>query len=116
MVAVSVLVSGLDAELVRLGCKDSTMAWYRGCWRRLRRYFAACGAGEFSLDLAMAWADEACGFFAKEQAGRGPGGCRGPVRGAPAGRWPQRLDRAVLWDTGRGVRRVRGHARRAGPL
>ncbi len=39
------------------------------CWRRLQRYFAARGAEEFSLDLAMAWVDEACGFFAKEQAG-----------------------------------------------
>src|SRR5215510_16007170 len=69
MVALSALVSGLDAELVRLGYKDSTMAWYRGCWRRLQRYFAARGAEEFSLDVAMAWVDEACGFFAKEQAG-----------------------------------------------
>ena len=33
MVAVSELVSGLDAELVRLGYKPSTMVWYRGCWR-----------------------------------------------------------------------------------
>jgi len=69
MVALSALVSGLDAELVRLGYKDSTMAWYRGCWRRLQRYFAVRGAEEFSLDVAMAWVDEACGFFAKEQAG-----------------------------------------------
>ncbi len=69
MVALPVLVSGLNAELVRLGYKDSTMAWYRGCWRRLQRYFAARGAEEFSLDVAMAWVDEACGFFAKEQAG-----------------------------------------------
>jgi len=28
MVAVSELVSGLDAELVRLGYKPSTMVWY----------------------------------------------------------------------------------------
>ena len=69
MVALSVLVSGLDAEMARPGCKDSMMAWYRGCWRRLQRYFAARGAEEFSLDVAMAWVDEACGFFAKEQAG-----------------------------------------------
>ncbi len=69
MVALSALVSGLDAELVRLGYKDSTMVWYRGCWRRLQKYFAARGAEEFALDLAMAWVDEACGFFAKEQAG-----------------------------------------------
>jgi hypothetical protein len=69
MVALPALVSGLDAELVRLGYKDSTMVWYRGCWRRLQRYFAARGAEEFSLDVAMAWVDEACGFFAKEQAG-----------------------------------------------
>jgi hypothetical protein len=25
---------------------------------------------EFSRDLALAWVDEACGFFDKEQAGR----------------------------------------------
>jgi integrase len=69
MVAVSELVSGLDAELVRLGYKASTMVWYRGCWRRLERFFASRGVQEFSLDLAMAWVDEACSFFAKEQAG-----------------------------------------------
>ena len=61
MVAVSELVSGLDAELVRLGYKPSTMVWYRGCWRRLERFFASRGVQEFSLDLAMAWVDQACG-------------------------------------------------------
>src|SRR6266481_6286107 len=69
MVALPALVSGLDAELVRLGYEDSTMVWYRGCWRRMQKYFAARGAGEFSLDVAMAWVDAACGFFGKEQAG-----------------------------------------------
>ena len=70
MVAVSELVSGLDAELVRLGYKASTMVWYRGCWRRLEKYFASSGVEEFSLDVAMTWVDEACGgFFAKEQEG-----------------------------------------------
>ena len=69
MVALSALVSGLDAELVRLGYKDSTMVWYRGCWRRVERFFASLGVEEFSLDLAMAWVDKACGFYGKEQAG-----------------------------------------------
>ncbi|MGH3995905.1 MAG: tyrosine-type recombinase/integrase, partial [Pseudonocardiaceae bacterium] len=70
MVAVSVLVFGLDAELVRLGYKASTMVWYRGCWRRLERFFASRGVREFSLDLAMTWVDQACGgFFGKERAG-----------------------------------------------
>ena len=69
MVAVSELVSGLDAELVRLGYKASTMVWYRGCWRRLERFFASRGVQEFSLGLAMAWVDQARGFFDKEQAG-----------------------------------------------
>ena len=69
MVAVSALVSGLDAELMRLGYKDSTMIWYRGCWRRLEKFFASVGVEEFSRDLAMMWVDESCGFFAKEQAG-----------------------------------------------
>ncbi|HZE17233.1 MAG TPA: hypothetical protein VE197_16875, partial [Mycobacterium sp.] len=70
MAAVCELVSGLDAELVRLSYKPSTLKWYRGYWRRLERYFAARGVREFSLDTAMAWVDEACGgFFAKEQAG-----------------------------------------------
>ena len=70
MAAVSELVSGLDAELVRLGYQPSTLKWYRGYWRRLERYFASRGVQEFSLDVAMAWVDEACGgFFEKEQAG-----------------------------------------------
>jgi integrase len=70
MAAVSELVSALDAELVRLGYRSSTLVWYRGCWRRLERYFASCDVHEFSLDVAMAWVDEACGgFFEKEQAG-----------------------------------------------
>jgi hypothetical protein len=29
VVALSVLVSGLDAEMARLGCKDPAMAWHR---------------------------------------------------------------------------------------
>src|ERR1700678_2201564 len=70
VVALPVLVSGLEAEMIRLGYKDSTMVWYHGAWRRLQRYFSARGVDEFSLDLAMEWVDEACGgFFAKEQAG-----------------------------------------------
>ena len=43
MTAVSELVSGLDAELVRLGYQPSTLKWYRGYWRRLERWFAARG-------------------------------------------------------------------------
>ena len=69
MAALSALVSGLEAELRRLGYKDSTLVWYRGCWRRMQKHFAARGIEEFSLDAAMAWVDEACGFFGKEQAG-----------------------------------------------
>ncbi|HXO25133.1 MAG TPA: site-specific integrase [Streptosporangiaceae bacterium] len=70
MVALPVLVSGLEAEMIRLGYKDSTLAWYHGAWRRLQRYFTFRGVEEFSLDVAMEWVDEACGgFFAKEQAG-----------------------------------------------
>jgi integrase len=69
MVTVSALVSGLDAELRRLGYKDSTLVWYRGCWRRMQRFFAARGVEEFSLDVAMAWVDAACGFFDRERAG-----------------------------------------------
>lgn len=70
MVAVSALVAGLDAELVRLGYKPSTMVWYRGCWRRLEAFFAFRGVEEFSLDVAMTWVDLACGgFFVKERAG-----------------------------------------------
>ena len=45
------------------------MVWYRGCWRRLEKFFASLGVEEFSLDLAMAWVDDACGFYEKEQAG-----------------------------------------------
>ena len=53
MVTVSELVSALDAELVRLGYKPSTMVWYRGCWRRLEWFFASRGVQEFSVNLAM---------------------------------------------------------------
>jgi integrase len=70
VVALPVLVSGLEAEMIRLGYKDSTLVWYHGAWRRLQRYFTARGVEAFSLDVAMEWVDEACGgFFAKEQAG-----------------------------------------------
>ncbi len=69
MATLSALVSGLEAELQRLGYKDSTLVWYRGCWRRMQKHFAARGVEEFSLDAAMAWVDDACGFFDKEQAG-----------------------------------------------
>ncbi len=68
-VTVSTLVSDLDAELQRLGYKDPTLVWYRGCWRRLERFFAARGIEEFSLDAAMAWVDDACDFFEKERSG-----------------------------------------------
>ena len=70
MVAISELVSGLDAELVRLGYKPSTMVWYRGCWRRLERFFTSCGVEAFSLEVEMSWVDQACdGFFDRAQAG-----------------------------------------------
>ena len=69
MATLSALVSSLDAELRRLGYKDSTLVWYRGCWRRLEGFFAARGVEEFSLDVAMAWVDAACGFFDKERTG-----------------------------------------------
>jgi len=68
-VTVSALVSGLDAELRRLGYKDSTLVWYRQCWRRMERFFTARGVEEFSLDVAMAWVDASCGFFEKERSG-----------------------------------------------
>ena len=69
MATLSALVRGLDAELLRLGYKDATMVWYRRCWRRMQEHFAVRGVEEFSLDAAMAWVDDACGFFGKEQAG-----------------------------------------------
>ncbi|WP_197436004.1 MULTISPECIES: hypothetical protein [Rhizobium/Agrobacterium group] len=72
MVALSALVVDLDRELLRLGYKDSTMIWYRQCWRRLETFFADLGVEEFSLEIAMAWVDAACDFFAKEQSGTLP--------------------------------------------
>ena len=68
MVALSSLILSLERELKRLGYQDSTMKWYRVCWRRLEKYFADRGVEEFSLKVAMAWVDAACDFFAKEQA------------------------------------------------
>jgi integrase len=35
----------------------------------MERFFTARGVQEFSLDVAMAWVDEACGFFEKERSG-----------------------------------------------
>jgi integrase len=69
MVALSALISSLERELTRLGYQDSTIAWYRGCWRRLEKYFADRGIEDFSLESAMAWVDATCDFFAKERAG-----------------------------------------------
>src|SRR5258705_2388926 len=69
MATLAVLVSGLEVELQRLGYKDSTLVWYRGCWCRMLRFFDAGCVEEFSLDVAMAWVDDACGFFGKERAG-----------------------------------------------
>jgi hypothetical protein len=148
MVTLSALVSDLDAELVRQGYKNSTMLWYRGCWRRLERFFAARGVQEFSRDLALAWVEEACGFFDKGQAGTlkatdvylfrvaqmlgdyaahgavlrrysrsisrlGGDGAEAVARsGVAADRRPGRVDRADVYDGGRGVRRVPGHSRR----
>lgn len=54
MVTLSVLISDLDQELLRLGYKNSTMAWYRGCWRRLVRYFADQQVEAFSPEMALA--------------------------------------------------------------
>ena len=68
MATLFALVSGLEAELRRLGYKDSTLVWYRGCWRRMHKHFAARGIEEFSPDAAMAWVDDACGGSGKEQA------------------------------------------------
>ena len=45
MATLSALVSGLEAELRRLGCKDSTLVWYRGCWRRMHKHFASSYPG-----------------------------------------------------------------------
>ena len=69
MVTLSVLISDLERELVRLGYKGSTLTWYRQCWRSLEGDFANQGIEEFDLEVAMAWVDAACDFFAKEQAG-----------------------------------------------
>ncbi|WP_405161458.1 site-specific integrase [Nocardia sp. NBC_01499] len=35
----------------------------------MQKYFTARGIEEFSLDAAMTWVDDVCGFFAKERAG-----------------------------------------------
>src|SRR5882724_2162677 len=109
MVALPALVSGLDAELVRLGYKDSTMVWYRGCWRRMQKYFAARGVEEFSLDVAMAWVDAACGFFGKEQSGALGGAAPIFAFGEQAIRGRRRGGRAVPGVASRGrSRRVDG--------
>jgi integrase len=69
MTTLAALVADLEAELRRLGYKDSTLVWYQGCWRRMKKFFDTRGVQEFSLEMAMAWVDEACDFFEREQAG-----------------------------------------------
>ncbi len=68
-VTVSALVSGLDAELRRLGYKYPTLVWYRRCWRRLEGFFAARGVEEFSLNVAMTWVDDVVRFLRKGAVG-----------------------------------------------
>ena len=53
VVALPVLVSGLEAEMIRLGYKDSTMVWYHGAWRRLQRYFAARGVPPWPVTVIV---------------------------------------------------------------
>jgi len=71
MAALSALVSGLDAELRRLGYKDSTMVWYRGLLApdaevlrcpRCRGVFPGCGDG----------VGRRCVRFSSARAGRHP--------------------------------------------
>lgn len=69
MRALSELVSGLDQEMERLGYAPPTMRWYRGAWLRMERYFEVRGEQEFSLDLGLAWLEDACGYSAREKAG-----------------------------------------------
>ena len=59
MATLSALVSGLGTELRRLGYQDSTLAWYRGCWRRLERFFAArhVERGPVRIDVLCATLD-----------------------------------------------------------
>ena len=99
MVAVSELVSGLDAELVRLGYKASTMVWYRGCWRRLERFFASRGVR---------------GVLAGSGDGMGRPGLRRLLRQG-AGRHAQ-TDRCVLVPRRADARRLRGPRGGAAPL
>ena len=154
MVTLSALVSGLDAELVRLGYKASTMVWYRGCWRRLERFFAArgvrgvlpgCGDGVGRRGLRLlrqgagrhAQTDRCLLVQGRADAGRlrGPRGGAAPLLPSRWSKlagdgadvvarfqaWLRAAGRAVSTvrtydDGGRGVRRVRGHPRRAGAV
>lgn len=52
---VSELVSGLDAEFRRLGYRDSTLVWYRGCGRRLEKFFAARGVEDNPTPSMWRW-------------------------------------------------------------
>ncbi|WP_378733271.1 hypothetical protein [Nocardia brasiliensis] len=108
MTTLSVLVSGLE-ELRCLGYKDSTLVWYQGCWRRMQKHFGARGVEEFSLDAVMAWVDDACGFFAKEQAWHSETNRRLPVQGRrdAAGLRRTRRGAAPLQSVGRQTQRHR---------
>ena len=69
-VTVSVLVSGLDAELRRLGYKPSTMVWYHGCWLP-QRWFAFHGVQEFRWMWRWpGWMRRAAGFLRRSRPAR----------------------------------------------
>jgi hypothetical protein len=57
MVALSALVSGLDAELRRLGYKDSAVVWRLGRWRRRPQPVSA------SPVLFSSWSSFSAGVF-----------------------------------------------------
>jgi site-specific recombinase XerD len=63
------LINSLEQEMLRMGCKDATLTYYRDNWKRIITHFDEHGEQFFSEAMAMRYVDEKCGFFAKEKAG-----------------------------------------------
>ena len=63
------LIKRLEQDLIRMGYKEATLAYYRSNWARLIGYFESRGEETYSETIAMEYVDSKCDFFVKEQRG-----------------------------------------------
>src|SRR5260221_82314 len=102
MATLSALVSGLEAELTRLGYKDSTLVWYRGCWRRMETFFATLAGYQFKTVEQKLCAVRSFLRFASD-AGLVDAAC---LEAVPAARSSRQARIPSVWDPGEVARIV----------